>query len=106
MRSVTYVTIVLSDKAEAETQFIQQLNAMADRIPVSTRHLIVTYVTIVLSEKAKAETQFIQQLKAMADRIPVSTSLILLCMLHKACYICYISSLRHWLSQKHSLYNS
>ena len=47
-----------------------------------------------LSEKAKAETQFIQQLKAMADRIPVSTHLILLCMLHKACYICYISSLR------------
>ena len=52
------------------------------------------YVTLVLSEKAKAETQFIQQLKVMADRIPVSTHLILLCMLHKACYVCYISSLR------------
>ena len=59
-----------------------------------------------LSEKAKAETQFIQQLKAMTDRIPVSTHLILLCMLHEVCYICYISSLRQWLRQKHSLYNS
>ena len=35
-----YVTLVLSEKAEAETQFIQQLKVMADRIPVST-HLIL-----------------------------------------------------------------
>ena len=34
----------LSEKAKAETQFIQQLKVMADRIPVST-HLTVIYVT-------------------------------------------------------------
>ena len=75
---------VLSEKAKAETQFIQQLKAMADRIPVST-HLVLLLLQA-LSEKAEVETQFIQQLKAMAGGIPVST--------HLVCYRCYKLSQR------------
>ena len=48
----------LSEKAKAETQFIQQLKAMADRIPVS-KHLILLWMLQALSEKARAETQFL-----------------------------------------------